>query len=60
VLELGEVEGGAGYLGDPAGAGGDVLEGGPALGEQGEPAFPAAAQVAQQRACIVNITRDGG
>jgi hypothetical protein len=32
-------EGGAGYGGDFAGAGGDVLEGAPALGEQGECAF---------------------
>jgi hypothetical protein len=48
VLELGEDEGGTGYLGGTAGVGGDVLEGGPALGEQGEPAFSPAAQVAQQ------------
>jgi hypothetical protein len=37
VLELGEDEGGAGYFGEPGGVGGDVLEGGPALGEQSEP-----------------------
>jgi len=37
-------EGGAGYSGDLAGAGGDVLEGPPSLGEQGEPAFSEAAQ----------------
>src|ERR1700745_1742192 len=43
-----EDKGGAGYLGDPAGACGDVLEDGPALGEQGEPSFSPAAQVAQQ------------
>ena len=49
MLELGEDEGCAGYLGGAAGVCGDVLEGGPALGEQGEPAFPAAAQVAEQR-----------
>ena len=49
MLVLGEDEGGAGYLGDAAGAGGDVLEGCPALGEQGEPAFPLTAQFAQQR-----------
>jgi hypothetical protein len=48
VLELGEDEGGTGYPGGAAGVGGDVLEGGPALGEQGEPAFTAAAQVAEQ------------
>jgi len=35
--------------GDAAGVGDDVLEGGPALGEQGEPVFAAAAQVAEQR-----------
>jgi hypothetical protein len=49
VLELREDKGGAGYLGDSAGAGGDVLEDGPALREQGEPAFSAAAQVALER-----------
>jgi MFS family permease len=49
VLVLGENEGGAGYLGDAAGVGGDVLEGCPALGEQGEPAYSAAPQVAEQR-----------
>ena len=43
VIWSGEDEGGAGYLGDAAGAGGHVLEGGPALGKQGEPAFAAAA-----------------
>jgi hypothetical protein len=49
VLELGEDEGGAGYLGDAAGAGGDVLQDGSALGEQGEPALSLAAQAARQR-----------
>src|SRR5208282_5721526 len=44
VLEMGEDECGAGDVADFAGAGGDVLEGAPALGEQGEPAFPEAAQ----------------
>jgi hypothetical protein len=44
VLELGEDEGGAGDVADFAGAGGDVLEGAPALIEQGEPAFAEAAQ----------------
>jgi hypothetical protein len=48
VLVLGEDECGAGYLGG-GGVGGDVLEAGPAPGEQGEPAFATAAQVAQQR-----------
>jgi hypothetical protein len=33
VLELGEDECGAGYLGGAVGVGGDVLRGGPALGE---------------------------
>ena len=41
---MGEDEGGAGDVTDFAGAGGDVLEGAPALGEQGEPAFAQAAQ----------------
>ena len=40
MLELGEDEGGAGYLGDSAGAGGDVLEDGPALGEHANPRSP--------------------
>ena len=44
MLELGEDEGGAGDVADLAGAGGDVLEGAPALVEQGEPAFAQAAQ----------------
>ena len=48
MLELGEDEGGADYLGDSSGAGGDALEGGPALGEQGEPAFSLAAEAAEQ------------
>jgi hypothetical protein len=46
MLELGEDQGCPGYLGGPAGVGGDVPEGGPALGEQGESAFSPAAQVA--------------
>src|SRR6266487_3811789 len=41
---MGEDEGGAGDAADFAGAGGDVLEGAPALVEQGEPAFTEAAQ----------------
>jgi len=49
VLVLGEDEGGAGYLGGAIGVGGDVLEGGPALGEQGEPALSPASEVAEQR-----------
>jgi hypothetical protein len=45
VLELGEDEGGPGYLRDAVGVCGDVLEGGPALGERGEPALSLAAQL---------------
>jgi len=41
---MGEDERGAGDVADFAGAGGDVLEGAPAAGEQGEPAFAEAAQ----------------
>ena len=41
---MGEDEGGAGDVADFAGAGGDVLQGAPAAGEQGEPAFAQAAQ----------------
>ena len=48
MLELGEDEGGADDPGELAGAGGGVLEGGPALGEQGEPAFSLEAEAAQQ------------
>jgi MMPL family len=39
VLEMGEDESGADDVSHFAGAGGDVLEGAPALGEQGEPSF---------------------
>ena len=48
MLELGEDEGGPDYHGDPPRAGGDALEGGPALGEQGESAFSLAAEAAQE------------
>src|SRR6266480_1351742 len=41
---MGEDERGAGDVADFAGAGGDVLEGAPAAGEKGEPAFAQAAQ----------------
>jgi len=41
---MGEDEGGAGDIADLGGAGGEVLQGPPAAGEQGEPAFSAAAQ----------------
>lgn len=44
MFVLSENEGCAGYLGDLARAGGDVLEGAPALGEQGECPFAEAAQ----------------
>ena len=44
-----EDEGGAGELADLAGAGGDVLEGLPALGEQREAAFAHAAGGPDQR-----------
>lgn len=48
MLELGEDECGADDLGDVPGAGGGVLEGGPALGEQGEAVFSLEAEAAQQ------------
>ena len=41
---MGEDEGGAGDVAGFAGAGGDVAQGAPAAGEQGEPAFSQAAQ----------------
>jgi heme-degrading monooxygenase HmoA len=41
---MGEDKGGAGDVADSAGAGGDVLEGAPPLGEQRKPAFAEAAQ----------------
>jgi hypothetical protein len=44
MLEMGEYEGGTDDVADFAGAGGDVLQGSPALGEQGEAAFAEAAQ----------------
>ena len=43
-----ENECGSGDVGDSAGAESDVLQGAPALGEQGEPAFAEAAQGSQQ------------
>jgi len=48
VLELGEDECGLDYFGGSPRAGGDVLEGGPALGEQGECSFSLAAEAAQK------------
>lgn len=48
MLEFGEDEGGADDLGNASGAGGGVLEDGPALGEQGEPTFSLESQAAQQ------------
>jgi hypothetical protein len=44
VLEVSQDERGPGDAADLAGAGGDVLEGAPAVGEQSEPAFAQAAQ----------------
>jgi hypothetical protein len=41
---MGQDERGAGDAADFAGAGGDVLQGAPPAGEQGEPAFAQAAQ----------------
>jgi len=41
---MGEDKGGAGDVADFARAGGDVVEGAPAAGVQGEPSFPEAAQ----------------
>src|SRR5579859_5123525 len=52
MLELGEDEGGTGYLGGAVEVKGDVLEGGPALGEQSESSFAAAAQVTQE--CVAS------
>ena len=48
MLELGEDEGGADYLGGSSRAGSDALEGGPALGERGESSFSLAAEAAEQ------------
>ncbi len=44
VLEMDEYERGAGDITDLGWAGGDVLQGPPALAEQGEPALAEAAQ----------------
>ena len=55
MLELGEDECGADYLGGSPGAGGDALEGGPALGEQGESSFAQAAQGAEERVAGAGI-----
>jgi hypothetical protein len=44
VLGVGQDERGPGDAADLAGTGGDVLEGAPAAGEHGEPAFAQAAQ----------------
>jgi hypothetical protein len=49
---MGEDESGAGDVADSARAGGDVLEGAPSLGEQGEPAFPEAAQPFWQKTIL--------
>ena len=52
---MGQDEGGAGDIADLARAGGDVLEGAPGAGEQGEPAFAQAAQRAEQRVAGAGI-----
>jgi hypothetical protein len=48
MLEIGQDKRGAGDVTDLAGADGDVLQGTPAAGEQGEPTFPQAAQRAER------------
>ena len=48
MLEVGQNERGPGDGADLAGAGGDVLKGAPAAGEQGEPAFAEATKRAEQ------------
>jgi hypothetical protein len=50
-----EDECGAGDVADLAGAGGDVLEGAPAAGEQREPAFAETAQGPQDRVAGAGI-----
>lgn len=48
MFEVSENECGFDDVADSAGAGGDVLEGAAALGEQGEAVFPHAVQGAQE------------
>ena len=52
---MGECKRGPGDVADLAGAGGDVLEGAPAAGEQRESAFAQAAQGAEQRVASTGI-----
>jgi hypothetical protein len=52
---MGAYERGTGDVADLAGAGGDVLEGASAAGEQREPAFARAAQGAEQRVASAGI-----
>ena len=56
VLEMGEDKGGAGDVADFARAGGDVLQGAPAAGEQGEPSFPEAVQGALEGVTGTGLT----
>src|SRR5437879_3190660 len=58
VLEMGQDERGAGDVAVFAGAGSDVLEGAPAAGEQGEPAFSETAQRALD--CVAGASSDIG
>jgi hypothetical protein len=46
---MGGCECGFDDVADPAGAGGDVVQGAPAAGEHGEAAFAQASQAAEQR-----------
>ena len=55
MLELGEDECGADYLGGSSGAGGDALEGGPALAEQGQSSFSLAAEAAEQAVACFRV-----
>jgi hypothetical protein len=52
---MGEDQGGPGDVADSAWAGGDVLQGPPAAGEQGKPAFAQAAQLAEERVAGAGI-----
>ncbi len=49
MFVVGQGKGGGDDVSDFAGAGGQVLQGAPTLGEQGESTFAEAAQTAQQR-----------
>ena len=56
MLEVDEDGCGFGYQGDSARAGGDVLEGPPSLGEQGERAFAECGQGSQERVAGADIS----